>query len=100
MQTVIADQINGQADLNYNPNDGPVVAPWIAWGTYDWANGMTANGNASAASSGLEWTCADLGPDGVHASTVGKNKDSALLVNFFKNEPTAASWYLAPPPKK
>jgi Putative Ig domain/Transmembrane protein 131-like N-terminal len=100
MQTVIAGQINGQADLNYNPNNGPVVAPWIAWGTYDWANGMLANGYASADSGGLVWNCADLGPDGVHASAAGKYKDSALLVNFFKNEPTAASWYLAPAPKK
>jgi hypothetical protein len=48
VQTVIADQINGQANLNYNPNNGPVVAPWLSWGTYDWANGMTPNGNALA----------------------------------------------------
>lgn len=100
VQDVIADQINGQANLNYNPNDGPVVAPWISWGTYDWANGMLANGNVDADSAGLEWSCAELGPDGVHASTVGKNKDSALLVNFMKNDETVTPWYLAPSAKK
>ena len=100
VQDVIADQINGQANLNYNPNDGPVVAPWISWGTYDWANGMLANGNVYADSAGLEWSCAELGPDGVHASTVGKNKDSALLVNFMKNDETVTPWYLAPSAKK
>jgi hypothetical protein len=94
VQTVIADQINGQANLNYNPNNGPVVAPWLSWGTYDWANGMTPNGNALADSSGLEWNCADLGPDGVHASTVGKYKDAALLTTFFKTDETTTPWYL------
>jgi hypothetical protein len=96
MQTVIADQINGQANLNYNPNNGPVVAPWLSWGTYDWANGMLANGDALPDSSGLEWSCSDLGPDGVHASTVGKNKDAALLTTFMKSDETVQPWYLAP----
>ena len=96
MQTVIADQINGQANLNYNPLNGPVVAPWLSWGTYDWANGMTPNGPGTLPSSGLEWSCADLGPDGVHASTVGKYKDAALITTFFKTDETAAPWYLAP----
>jgi hypothetical protein len=100
VQTVIADQINGDANLNYNPNNGPVVAPWISWGTYDWANGMLANSDMYSDSAGLEWSCSDLGPDGVHASTVGKNKDSALLVNFMKTDETVAPWYLAPSTKK
>ncbi len=99
VQTVAADQINGQANLNYNPNNGPVVAPWVSWGTYDWANGMLANGNVYADSAGLEWSCADVGPDGVHASTLGKYKDSALLVNFMKMDETVTPWYLAPSAK-
>jgi Putative Ig domain/Abnormal spindle-like microcephaly-assoc'd, ASPM-SPD-2-Hydin len=98
-QDVIADQINGQANLNYNPNNGPVVAPWLSWGTYDWANGMLPNGNALPVTSGLEWSCADLGPDGVHASTVGKYKDAALLTTFMKTDETVTPWYLAPSPK-
>lgn len=96
MQSIIASQINGAANLNYNPNNGPVVAPWISWGTYDWANGMLANGSGYNPSAGLEWSCTDLGPDGVHASTVGKNKDAALITNFFKQDETITPWYLAP----
>jgi hypothetical protein len=96
MQTVIADQINGDANLNYNPNNGPVMAPWLSWGTYDWANGMLADGTALAASTGLEWSCSDLGPDGVHASTVGKYKDAALLTTFMKSDETVEPWFLAP----
>jgi len=99
MQSVIADQINGDANLNYNPNNGPVVAPWLSWGTYDWANGMLADGNALPRLAGLEWGCADLGPDGVHASTIGKYKDAALLTTFFKSDETAEPWYLAPAAK-
>jgi hypothetical protein len=99
MQTVIADQINGAANLNYNPNNGPVVAPWLSWGTYDWANGMLADSTALAASTGLEWSCSDLGPDGVHASTPGKYKDAALLTTFMKSDETVEPWYLAPSPK-
>jgi len=95
MQTIIADQINGDPALNYNPNNGPVVAPWLSWGTYDWANGMLANGPATNLTSGLEWSCGDLGPDGIHASTVGKNKDAALITSFFKSDETATPWYLA-----
>jgi len=96
MQSVIADQINGAADLNYNPNNGPVMAPWLSWGTYDWANGMLADGTALAAATGLEWSCSDLGPDGVHASTVGKYKDAALLTTFMKSDETVEPWFLAP----
>jgi hypothetical protein len=101
MQTVIADQINGQTNLNYNPNNGPVVAPWLSWGTYDWANGMTPNNptgsdGTTLPSGGLEWSCSDVGPDGVHASTVGKYKDAALITSFFKTDETATPWYLAP----
>ena len=98
-QAVIADQINGAANLNYNPNNGPVMAPWLSWGTYDWANGMLADGTALAASIGLEWSCSDLGPDGVHASTVGKYKDAALLTTFMKSDETVEPWYLAPAQK-
>jgi hypothetical protein len=57
---------------------------------------MLANGNALPALEGLEWSCADLGPDGVHASTIGKYKDAALLTSFFLNDETVEPWYLAP----
>jgi len=95
MQAIIADQINGDAALNYNPNTGPVMAPWLSWGVYDWANGMLADGSATNLTNGLEWSCGDMGADGVHASSVGKNKDAALLISFFKSDETATPWFLA-----
>jgi hypothetical protein len=95
MQSIIADQINGDAALNYNPNNGPVMAPWLSWGVYDWANGMLADGNATSFTDGLEWSCSDMGGDGVHASSVGKNKDAALLISFFKSDETTTPWFLA-----
>ena len=99
MQDIIAQQINGSPALNYNPANGPVMVPWLSWGTYDWANGMLANGNSSNSSAGLEWSCSDLGPDGVHASTDGGYKDAALVTGFLKTDETAAPWFLAASPK-
>jgi len=91
VRQVIQDQLNGEADLNYNSSNGPVVAPWIAWATYDWANGMTPR------SDGLYWTCQDFLPDGEHNSyPAGRQKASAMLLNFLKTNDATAPWVLAP----
>ena len=37
---VIADQIGGQPALNYDPAQGTVRRPWLAWGPYLWADGV------------------------------------------------------------
>jgi hypothetical protein len=50
----IQDQLNGNANLNYNPALGPVVAPWMSWGTYYWSNGLLGR------SDGLVWDCEDF----------------------------------------
>ncbi len=90
VQTVIEDQINGQANLNWNPANGTVMAPFLLWGPYDWANGMVSR------SDGLVWTCQDMSSDGLHPSLAGRNKEAALLATFFKTDPTATPWFLAP----
>jgi Putative Ig domain len=91
VKAVIADQINGNPNLNYNPNNGPVVAPWIAWGPYYWANGLLAR------SDGLTWSCQELKHDGLHPEDpLGREKVAAALLNFLKTDPTAAPWFLAP----
>jgi hypothetical protein len=93
VRQVIQDQLSGEADLNYNSANGPVVAPWIAWATYDWANGMTPR------SDGLYWTCQDFLPDGEHNSyPAGRQKASAILLNFLKTNDATAPWVLAPLP--
>lgn len=90
VQQVIADQINGQANLNWNPNNGPVMAPLLLWGPYTWTNGMIPR------SDGLVWTCQDVTNDGLHPSASGRNKAAAALITFMKTDPTATPWFLHP----
>ena len=85
----IQDQINGKANLNYNPALGAVVAPWMSWGPYYWSNGMLGRND------GLEWDCADFSADGTHPSTqYGQLKVATALLNFFKTDDTTTPWYL------
>lgn len=87
----IQDQLDGNANLNYNPALGPVVAPWMSWGPYYWANGMLGR------SDGTEWDCEDFSPDGTHpSSTFGQLKVATPLLNFLKSDDTTTPWYLAP----
>lgn len=84
----IADQLNGKASLNYNPKLGPVVAPWMSWGTYYWANGMLGRAD------GTEWDCEDFSPDGTHpSSTFGQLKVATALLNFLRTDDTTTPWY-------
>lgn len=88
----IEDQIAGASELNFDPARGPVVAPWIAWGTYNWADGTIPG------SDGLTWACSDFQADGTHPSIAGANKVANRLASFLRTEPTAASWYRSAPP--
>lgn len=86
---LIADQIAGKPELNYDPAKGPVRAPWIAWGPYLWADGMKAR------SDGLVYSADDLAPDdGTHPNLGAKKKVATLLLNFLKSDATAQSWFL------
>lgn len=91
---MIEDQLNGNANLNYNPANGPVMAPWLSWADYDWANGMIPR------SDGLVWTCQDFLPDGTHNSLPsGREKDANMLMNFLKTDDATVPWFLASPPQ-
>ncbi|HYM79034.1 MAG TPA: Ig-like domain-containing protein [Candidatus Dormibacteraeota bacterium] len=86
----IQDQLNGNANLNYNPANGPVVAPWMSWGPYYWSNGMLGRND------GLIWDCADFSADGTHPSSqFGQLKVATQLLNFLKTDDTTTPWYLA-----
>ncbi|HZQ23247.1 MAG TPA: choice-of-anchor D domain-containing protein [Terriglobales bacterium] len=90
-ESVIADQINGDPNLNYNPSNGPVLAPWLSWGPYIWANGLQPR------SDGLTWSCQDLGDDGVHPSSPqGRDKTAGISATFFKTDETTTPWFLNP----
>jgi hypothetical protein len=65
--------------------------PWIGWGPYLWTDGT--NGR----SDGFTWTCDDVRRDGTHPSPAGAAKVARLLLQFFKSDPTAKSWFLATP---
>jgi len=90
----IQDQLNGNANLNYDPTKGAVVAPWMSWGTYYWSNGMLGR------SDGLVWACSDFSADGTHPSStggrLGQLKVATQLLNFLKTDDTTIPWYLAP----
>ena len=65
------------------------AAPWIAWGPYLWADGMNPR------SDGLTWARNEFEGDGTHPSQLAERKVGALLLVFFKSDPTARPWFLA-----
>jgi hypothetical protein len=65
------------------------MAPWMSWASYDWANGLLAR------SDGLTWACPDSTGDACHPSNpVGREKESNLMLNFFKTDDTTTPWFL------
>ena len=83
---MIEKQINGDPGLNYDPARGPVVAPYLSWGPYLWANGPNLR------SDGLVWLQNDMVIDCTHPSANGEAKVSQMLMSFFKND-TTTSWF-------
>ena len=78
---LIEERIN-----NLNPD---TTIPWVSWGPYLWADGMTPR------SDGLIWERSDFEPDGVHPSTQGAVKVATKLFEFFERDPTAQPWFFA-----
>lgn len=88
---MVAKQIAGDATLNFDPAHGEVVAPYLAWGPYLWADGLNAR------SDGFVWRAEDLFGDCTHPSDTGKEKVAGLMYDFFTTDTTAAPWFLANP---
>jgi hypothetical protein len=65
---------------------GAVASPWVAWGSYLWADGMNPR------SDGLIWECKDTEIDGTHPSASGTLKVAKMLLDFFKTNP-ATEWF-------
>src|SRR5262249_19453133 len=87
---LIQDQITEHGKLNFIAGHGPILAPWLAWGPYLWANG------AQPRADGLTWVPEDFSPDGTHPSPQGRDKVAKMLLQFLKTEPTARIWFLRP----
>ncbi len=85
---LIEAQLMGDPRLNFDPSSGPVLAPWLAWGPYLWADGLDPR------SDGLTWQCSDFSTsDGTHPSPSGVDKVDNMLLSFFKNDSTTVSWF-------
>ncbi|WP_420641251.1 hypothetical protein [Candidatus Leptofilum sp.] len=84
---LIEAQINGEPQLNYDPNLGAVTAPWLAWGPYLWADGLTPR------SDGLTWACNEFADDGTHPGTPARDKVAAMLLDFLKTDETVRAWF-------
>jgi len=85
---LIQDQIAGNEALNFDANRGTLKAPLLLWGPYLWADGTTPR-----KSDGLVWKREELGGDGTHPSEAGRAKVANLLLEFFKNDALAKSWF-------
>jgi hypothetical protein len=78
---VIQDQINRE-------KKGKALRPVLLWGPYLWADGVKPR-----KSDKLVWQRKDLGQDGVHPSQIGREKVAKLLLEFFKNDAGAKTWF-------
>ncbi len=85
---LIEDQMNGAAELNFDPAKGEVKSPIIVWGPYTWADGLNPR------SDGLTWARADFNDeDGMHPSDQGYSKLGNIMHDFFKNNELSSSWF-------
>jgi hypothetical protein len=96
---LIEGQIAGADSLEYDPAQGAVEAPWLAWGPYLWADGLNPRPG-----DGLAWACSDFAvSDGTHPAVGARIKVTDLLLAFVHQDATAEAWYVtsavgAPPP--
>lgn len=82
---LVESQLNGTFALQF-PDKG-VLAPWLSWGPYLWADGLAPRGD------GLVWLCTDFAADGTHPNIAGSRKVAQLLLDFVHTDPTAQLWY-------
>jgi hypothetical protein len=93
IEAQIEQMTNGGAQVDPLAGDlSHSVAPWVGWGPYLWADGMTPR------SDGLTYACEDLAEDGTHPASGAVQKVGALLLGFFLHSPLTRPWFAAPPP--
>ena len=90
---LIEQQLAGVDSLNYDPAEGDVEAPWLAWGPYLWADGLEGRGD------GLTWACSDFAEnDGTHPAPSARARVADSLLAFFGRDATTVPWFLRPAP--
>jgi hypothetical protein len=85
---LIEEQIKGDPALNYDPAKGKIQAPWLSWGPYLWANGVTKRAD------GLFYEPNDFAEDGTHPGASGRRKVADMLLHFFKTDSTTKPWFV------
>jgi hypothetical protein len=86
---LIQDQIKGNPELNADATHGAAKAPLLLWGPYLWADGTTPRKK-----DGMVWLRKDISSDGTHPSDSGKEKVARALLEFFKNDELAKTWFV------
>jgi hypothetical protein len=87
VQWLIRKQIdNKDPDLAYDKS------PVLLWGPYLWTDGTKGRDVDN-----LTWKKEDTANDGTHPSnTTGRQKVAEQLLNFFKSDSTAKTWFTGP----
>ena len=85
---LIDAQIAGEDSLNWDAGAGAVHAPWLSWGPYMWADGLTPR------SDGLTWACSEFNSDGTHPATPGRIKVADSLLMFMKRDSATEPWFV------
>lgn len=82
---LIGDQVNNIAA-------GTETRPWLLWGPYLWADGLTPRAD------GLFWDPAlHLEADGTHPSAGGEQQVADVLDTYFSSQTYTSSWFLPAP---
>lgn len=84
---LIQRQIQGEESLSFEGTK--VLSPVLLWGPYLWADGVNPR-----QSDKLVYNREDLASDGTHPSQAGRQKVAYVMLEFFKNDPLAKSWFL------
>jgi len=91
---LIEAQIKQMEDGTIDPLAGNLdytsgVAPWLAWGSYLWADGLNPR------SDGLIWEQSDFQSDGTHPALPGEEKVGSMLLDFMLGSSFTQPWFLS-----